>query len=145
MYWHVKWRRPEQFDVKISRDGAIGLCFAVAFHKKIGRGPIRVAIEQCSDDAAVQHSRKRLMFGARVPDSNYLVAFGIAIDVQPFLICGPAAEADALGRLVLLERLCDFHASDFTPFAIVKLAENRQLKAVKWICIEFVTGEFAEP
>src|SRR3984893_7812400 len=64
-----------------------------------------MAIEQRADDAAVQNSRERLIFLFRPPFRDDFAVLWKTADVQTFRICGPAAEARILGRVLFLQRL----------------------------------------
>src|SRR5690349_13551397 len=89
--------------MKLGGDGAVRLVLAVALHQEIRGGPIRVAVEQRTDDAAVEHSRKRLMMRFSVPLGDNLVPLREAVYMQPLLIRRSASEADALRRIELLQ------------------------------------------
>ena len=74
-------RRSEQLHVKIRRHGAVGLVLAVTAHHKIRGSPVRMAIKQCSDNAAIEHARKRLVMLFGVPRRYNLVAIWKTIDM----------------------------------------------------------------
>lgn len=100
----VTRRRSQQPHMEISRDGAIGLVFAVALHQKVGRRPVRVTIEQRADDAAIQHTGKCLMMRLGVPLRDNFVTGRKTVHVQTLFIRRPAAEANAVWRILLLKR-----------------------------------------
>jgi hypothetical protein len=56
-----------------------------------------VAIEQCTDNAAVQNARKRLMMRLSVPFGHKFVTLGKTAYTQTLFIRRPAAKADACG------------------------------------------------
>ncbi len=60
-------------------------------------GPVGVAVEKGSDNAAVEYAGKRLMMRLSVKLRDILIALGKAPNVQPLLIRRPTSEADTLG------------------------------------------------
>ena len=54
-------RRATKLDVVGSGDGARWLIKALSIHQRDGSCPIPMTVEQCSDDATVDHAWKRLM------------------------------------------------------------------------------------
>jgi hypothetical protein len=74
-YQSLARRRPQEFYMKIGRYGTGSFRFPVAFHQEIGGGPVRMAIEQRADYAAVQNAGKCLVMRLGPPFRNDLVAF----------------------------------------------------------------------
>ncbi len=103
-YWPIDRCRPQQLYVKLSRYSAGSIVQTVALHQKIRCRPVRVAIEERTDDAAIQHSGGCLVMWLRVPLSYNLVALGEAANMQPFRIRRPTAKADAVWRILFLQR-----------------------------------------
>src|SRR5437899_2457626 len=77
----------------------------------IRRGPIAVAIKQCSDNATIQNSGKRLVLFVRLPFRHDLIAFGEATDAQSLSICRSATPADIVWRVFFLERFVAHNGS----------------------------------
>jgi len=75
----------------------------------IRRGPIRVTIEQRTDDAAVQHAGERLMVRLGVKLCDKLVALGKRAYPQALFILRTAAETDAFRRVCFLQRKLIIH------------------------------------
>lgn len=80
-YRAVDGCRTQKFDMKFGRDGTRGMLRAGLFHQVICCSPIRMAIEQCTDDAAIEHARKGLVMRLGVKFRDKLVAFGEASDL----------------------------------------------------------------
>ena len=74
-------------------------------HQVVAGGPVAVAVEQGADDAAVEHPGEGVVvrLGGEVGDD--LVALDEALDAEPLVVGGAAAEADALRRVPCLEGL----------------------------------------
>jgi len=89
--------RAEKLDVKLGGYRAWNSIIASLLHQVMCSRPIRVAIEQCSDDAAVQHPRECLVMRLGVKLCDILIAVNKASDPQSLLIGRSAAEANALG------------------------------------------------
>lgn len=94
--------RAEQLYMKIGGNGTRSLGLTAFLHKVISRGPVGMTIEQSTDDPAIQDAGKRLMMRLSMPFGDKLVAIGKGVYMEPFLIRWPAAEADAVGRKLLL-------------------------------------------
>lgn len=62
-----------------------------------------MAIEQSADNTAVQNTRKCLMVLFGIPFSDNFITVDKAANAQPFFIRRSTAEADAAGRIALLE------------------------------------------
>ena len=96
---------PEQFDTVVGCDSAGRSLSKRASHQMIGGGPVRVAIQECPDDAAVEHARKSLMVLFRLPFANRFVAAHKAPDPQALLVRRPAAEAGIMRSILFLKTL----------------------------------------
>jgi hypothetical protein len=64
-----------------------------------------VAVEQRADDAAVEHAGERVVVWLGREVGDHLVALDEALDAEAALVGGTAAEAEALGRVLVLEAL----------------------------------------
>src|SRR5436190_8528637 len=83
-----------------------------------------MAVEQCTDNAAVQHSRKRLVMRLRVKFGNHFVALYKTADVQSLLILRPAAEADPVRRVGFLQRKPFIHSISLDYHSFMDPANN---------------------
>jgi RHS repeat-associated protein len=101
----VHRRGAQQADGVVGGDGAGRTGGAGALHQVPGGGPVGVAVEQRSDDAAVEHPGVSLMMRLRGPLGHDLA--GIlpheAADAQSFFVGRTTAEADAVGRVGFLQ------------------------------------------
>src|SRR5215813_3765549 len=71
----------------------------------ISGGPVAVAIEQCTDDSAVQHAGKCFVLRFRFPIGNDLTVFDEAAHVQPFGVRRSATKTSIFRSVLLLKRL----------------------------------------
>ncbi len=95
-YRAVDRRGPQKLYVKLGGYSTRSFRFAALRHQVMCGGPVRVAVEQCSDNSTVQDAGKRLMmqFGLKLGD--ILIAFNEGSNVQPLLIRRSAPETDAI-------------------------------------------------
>ncbi len=70
-----------------------------------------MTIEQRADDAAVEHSGKRLVMLGGVPNGGDFFAIRKTFNPQALFIFHAAAETDAVGRVSFLERFFVVHNS----------------------------------
>ena len=82
--------------MKFRSDGAGSLIKTILLHQVISGGPVRVAIEERSDNAAIEHAGEGLMMRLGMPCGDNLVTIRKAVDTQAFLIGRAAAKADAI-------------------------------------------------
>ena len=87
MDWFIGRRWPQKFDCVIGGDCAGRMVQTIALHQVIRSRPVAMAVEQCADNSAAEHSRKRFLVGFRLPISDHFFALGKAADVQPFFVC----------------------------------------------------------
>ena len=97
--------RTEQLDRVIRRHRARRPIFAGFVHQVPGRGPIAVAIEQRSDDAAIQDTGKRFVTRFRCPFRHDLAAAHKTADVKTVRIRRSTPKARIFRRVFFLERL----------------------------------------
>lgn len=83
--------------MEIRRHRARRLILTALFHQMVGRCPIRMAVEQCSYNPAIQHTRERLVMRFGSPFGDDFIAFNEAAYMKPLFVRGPAAEADTFG------------------------------------------------
>src|SRR5205085_9376225 len=89
----------------VGGDGAVRAFSASAAHEVVGGRPVRVAVEERADDAAVEHARISLVVRLRLPvaDELFAVGGGEAANAQALLVRGAAAEAGASRRVAFLQ------------------------------------------
>src|SRR5437867_12664038 len=69
------------------------------------RSPVRVTVEEGSDDASRKHTLKNLVVLRGAPPRDDVVAAHDAFDSKPLIIPRTAAEADAIGVVAVLQCL----------------------------------------
>src|SRR2546426_12412997 len=74
-------------------------------HQSIGSGPVSVAVEEGREDSAVHESCEGNVLRLRLPLRDDLVTDGEAPYSQTLWVLGPAAEAETVGRVPLLQTL----------------------------------------
>src|SRR2546423_10657268 len=98
-------RRAQKLDGVVGGDCAGRVFESGAAHEVMGGSPVRVAVEERADDAAVEHAGISLVVRLRLPvaDNLLAVSFGEAAYAQALLVRGAAAEARAARRVVFLQ------------------------------------------
>src|SRR6059058_4676506 len=69
------------------------------------RSPVRVTVEEGSDDASRKHTLKNLVVLRGAPPRDDVVAAHDAFDSKPLIIPRTAAETDAIGVVAVLQCL----------------------------------------
>ena len=82
---------------------------ARTFHQVIGGRPIAMAIEQRSDDPAVQNAGERFIFQFRFPFRDDFIPVEKTTNVQAIRIRRATTKARVGWRVFFLERLELFH------------------------------------
>jgi len=121
--WPIRRRWPKQLDRVFCGDRAGRMVRAGVFHQTIGCCPVAMTIEQCSDHAAIQYARKRLVFFLGFPFGYDFAVFRKTADPQPFNVGGTASPAGVFRSVAFLQRFrfvarhsCVFAApSEATP------------------------------
>jgi hypothetical protein len=110
-YRIIRRRGPRQFDGVFRRDRAWSGVRLGALHQMIGRSPIAVTIEQCSDNAPVQHTGKCFVFWFRLPFGDDFIVLGKTADAQSIRVSRTTAPARILWCIFFLKRFVT-HAVD---------------------------------
>ena len=100
--------------MKLGRHRARASLFAALLHQVIRGRPVRMAIEQRADNAAVQHPGKRLMMRLGVPLGDDLVALGKLLICSPFSFAGPQPKQMLLGEYISCRDFSFPFACEFT-------------------------------
>lgn len=88
----ISWSGPQKLYRVVSGDRAGRVVQTVSFHQVPGRGPVAMAVEEGADDAATQHSGKRLLVSFRLEVGYDFIALGEAANVQALFIRRTAPE-----------------------------------------------------
>jgi len=102
--WPIRRRWPKQLDGVFCGDRARRMVRVGAFHQMISRCPIAMAIQQCSDHAAIQHPRERFVFFLWFPFGHDFAIFRKTANAQPFRVGGTASPAGVFRSVAFLQR-----------------------------------------
>ncbi len=94
-----------EFDVKLGGDGAGWNQLVGRFHQVIRGGPVAVAVEQGTTDAAVEHVVERFVVFGGLPVAYDNVAPNDALELQALFVGRAAAETSVLGCVAILKAL----------------------------------------
>ena len=89
--------------VKVGGHGAWWRRLAVLVHQVHRRCPVAVAVEERADDPAVEHPGVGLVVRLRLPSGHQAIPHLVALDPQPLVVGGAAAEAAILRRVTILD------------------------------------------
>lgn len=107
-------RGPQQLHRKFGCNGTRWRVALGVAHQVMRRRPVHVAIEQCADDATVQHARECFVMRLRAPLGHVRGAVKKAANAQPLRVRGAAAEAGIRRRIAFLQALF-IHAGESSP------------------------------
>ena len=96
-------RWPKQFNPVLGSNRARRMIVTRALHQMIRRSPIAMAIQQRTDDAAIQYSIKRFVFLLGLPFGDNFAVFWKTSDVQTNPVSRTAAPAGIVRRVLFLE------------------------------------------
>ena len=92
----VDRRRAKKLYMEIGRYRAGSLVLSPLFHEMVCGRPVRMAIEQGTDDAAVKHTWKGLVMRLGTKLCNELLALDKTADAKSLVILRSAAETDSI-------------------------------------------------
>ncbi len=98
-------RTPEA-DGKLAGHGGRRSLRAAPRHEVLGRGPVGVTVKERANDATVEHPAERFQVrrgGDPLADHGSAIGVEERTDAQALFIGWPAPEADAVGRVTLLQ------------------------------------------
>lgn len=75
----VEWRGGQQLDLELSRNRAWRSADSASSHERVRGRPVAVTIQECTDDATVQHTGKRLVVRFGLERGDQLLALHVAL------------------------------------------------------------------
>ena len=90
--------------MKLGGDCAGCLIETVTFHQEIRCSPVRMTVEECADNSAVEDTGKGLVIRLSVPGRYNLAIVGKAANMKTFFVCRATAKTDTPRCVFFLER-----------------------------------------
>ncbi len=110
MHRRVYWRRAQHAYRVFRRDGRRRSIQPLRGHQVVRRRPVAVAVQQRTDDPAVERALEGLVVRLRLPlGDQFAVLAHETADVQPLRVRYTAPIADAVRRVGLLQALVHAH------------------------------------